>query len=164
MTLAPSDRAAIVRSARAHADTWYVWGGNSWDGADCSGWVQLVLHDAGIHPWASRFPFRHDDTCATAWATWEPVDVPEVGDVAFYDSDRNGKPDHMVLATEVVRGVVMEVIGSSKGDSGCTSVEIAKQKGARVVTRRKRNAHLFRRDFCGWRRPVIRAAVVGSAA
>lgn len=156
MTLTPALRAAIVASARAHADTWYVWGGNGWDGADCSGWVQLCLHEAGVHPWASRFPYRLDMTAARMWAECAQVDKPQAGDLAFY-GPRGGAPNHVVLVTEVDgAGVIQEVIGSSKGDSTCTSVEIAKARNARVQVRRWPMSHRYRKDFMGFRRPVVR--------
>ena len=153
--MTPELRAEIIRIARdrAAAGVWYVWGGNTWEGADCSGFVQRVLHEAGVHPWASKFPFRHDDNCAAMWKTWEETDTPEAGDVALYGKPR--APSHVVLVTAVRDGVVTEVVGMSRGDSDCTSVAIAKTKGAKAVVHTGDNAHRYRPGFVGFRRPVV---------
>lgn len=159
MSLSPAQRQRIVEVARSLVGVPYVWGGTTRAGADCSGAVQIALAEAGLEPWATQFPRRRRDTCRTMWDQWEPTEAPEPGDVAIYDWGHDGTRDHVVLVTEVREGVVWEVVGSTRGRPTITTAAHARAVHATVVRRGRRNAHMYRVDFVGWRRPIVTARV-----
>jgi hypothetical protein len=112
---------------------------------------------AGVEPWASRYPARLDLTAAALWDRLRELDPgapPQVGDLAFYGA--TDAPGHVVMVTGTDGRHVTVITGSTRGDSSCRTVEQARASRAWVVTRRGRDAHLYRRDFLGLRQPEMR--------
>jgi cell wall-associated NlpC family hydrolase len=77
----PDSRANIaIRAAMSYIGTWYVWGGASRSGVDCSGLIMLAYDAAGIH-----FPHysgaMYEDTMRVPLIDIEP------GDLLFYGYD-----------------------------------------------------------------------------
>ncbi len=75
--VAPKDRSQIVDVAEEWLGTPYKWGGESKEGADCSGFVQSIYHNFGI-----KLP----RTAADQYDYSERVDSTElqVGDLLFF--------------------------------------------------------------------------------
>jgi cell wall-associated NlpC family hydrolase len=157
MTTDQRERLALVM--QAYEGLLYVWGGNRLQdgGCDCSGSVQLAMARAGVEPWASRYPARLDLTATGLWdrlRELEPGGPPQVGDLAFYAAE--DAPGHVVMVTGTDGRRETAVTGSTRGDSSCRTVEQARAARAWVVTRRGRDAHLYRADLVGLRQPELR--------
>lgn len=146
---------AVADAARALVGTPYVWGGNvPATGLDCSGHAQVALAQAGVEPWASRFPAKLDMTADNLWRRCEVISTPELGCLAFYGTAEKGA-HHVVVVTGCKMGRVDEVTGASAGNARCTSIELARRLGAEVRVRRGPDAHLYRKDFLGFRRGAL---------
>ncbi len=122
----------------------YVWGGKSPAGIDCSGVVTLALHQSFGPDWRK-----------THWTDklWNELPVvPEMdalpGDLIFY-----GGKSAQDVAHVMVLGPLGIAFGASGGDSTCVSVQIARERGARV---RAYDDVRYRPDLRGFRRlPLV---------
>jgi cell wall-associated NlpC family hydrolase len=76
---------AIVDTAEKYEGTPYVWGGDSPDGFDCSGYLKYIF-DEGTGVQLKR-------TIDEMYAEGTKVDAPAVGDIVFFDVEGNG-PSH----------------------------------------------------------------------
>lgn len=113
----------------------YVWGSNGSDGFDCSGLMVYALRVLGLitkHQDYSADDFRR--LCVKL----ADKERPRIGDFAVYGKN---KATHIVAIVDDNR-----VISASGGDSTCTSVEIARRKGAAV---RLHSGINYRPDFLG---------------
>lgn len=150
--LGPRERVQVA--LRILHGSLYVWGGNivSDGGMDCSGFVQSCLMEAGIEPWASKFPTKLDLTAQGLHDQLAPIgpdEHPLPGDLAFYGP--NEKSINHVMLVELMEpgGERVQVVGASRGDRSCTSPDVALDKGARVKTFPR---HTYRADFVAFRR------------
>ncbi|HET7658302.1 MAG TPA: peptidoglycan-binding protein [Bacillales bacterium] len=75
----------IIADAKALIGTPYVWGGESPNGFDCSGFVQYVFNENGIH-----IP----RTTSTQWNFGKSVSTPKPGDLVFFHTTNSG-PSHV---------------------------------------------------------------------
>lgn len=76
---------SVVETAQSLIDTPYVWGGDSVDGFDCSGFIHYVYEEQGI---------TTPRTVSDIWNFADPVDEPSVGDLVFFETYKPG-PSHM---------------------------------------------------------------------
>ena len=99
----------------------YIWAGQSLDGVDCSGCLQLVLAASGHDP-------RNDQSAQALFDAFKSkcVTTPCEGAVVFYGKDTK----HIVHVCYCISNARM--IGACGGDSTCTTVAIARAKNAEV--------------------------------
>lgn len=84
--VAPEGNATdVIQQARSHLGTPYVWGGDSPNGFDCSGFIQFVY---------DQEDYTIPRTVAEIWNFATPVDTPSVGDLVFFETYKPG-PSHM---------------------------------------------------------------------
>lgn len=84
-------RGDVVSSAMGYIGTPYVWGGNSYDGIDCSGLVQQVYKNYGIDlPRLSA-----DQARAGQRVSWDQIRPGDL--VAVDNSTRNNGADHIAI-------------------------------------------------------------------
>lgn len=96
---------AFRRSVESFLGTPYVWGGETRQGADCSGFTQLVMKENGYHiPRVSR------DQAKTGKKVAE--DELKLGDLVFFDTKGEGRVTHVGL---YLGGNLMVHASSSKG-------------------------------------------------
>jgi cell wall-associated NlpC family hydrolase len=115
----------LIDYARTFLGTPYIWGGNSPQGYDCSGFVQEVLAFAGVDP-------KGDQTAQTLYNHFLVHGLNTsvgAGALVFYGSSR-GAISHVSMMTG--KWTIIEAGG---GDSKCITVEIANKKGAFVRER-----------------------------
>jgi cell wall-associated NlpC family hydrolase len=113
-------RAAIVKSAKSFVGTPYVWGGETPNGFDCSGFVQYVFHRAGID--LPRVSYQQAEAGRRiSLSALKPGDL-----VAWDNSSRNEGADHIAIyigdgkIAEAPRtGVDLRIrrLGSNEGDA-----------------------------------------------
>lgn len=128
-------REYIVALALKFQGTPYIWGGSvPYIGFDCSGFVIWVLQVFGILP-------SGDWVAADLARTFTDTSEPKPGDLCFYGS---GKVTHVMMY--IGSGMC---VGASGGGSECTTVEIARSKGAqvKVKTVKYRGDFLFYREI-----------------
>ncbi|MHB2015514.1 MAG: NlpC/P60 family protein [Candidatus Xenobia bacterium] len=77
--------ARVIARARRQLGVPYVWGGTSWKGADCSGFVMRVYKRYGI-------PILRTADCQ--YYQGKPVQTPEPGDLVFFSTYLPG-PSHV---------------------------------------------------------------------
>jgi cell wall-associated NlpC family hydrolase len=82
---APSNVQAIIDEAKKYIGTPYLWGGNTPDGFDCSGYVKYVF---------AKFGVSLPRTTETQWSATTPVSTPSVGDLVFFQTYKVG-PSHV---------------------------------------------------------------------
>lgn len=101
----------------------YVWGANGPGhiGFDCSGLMVYGLRTLGLI--GPKQDYSSEDL-RTLCSKLEDKERPRIGDFAIYGKN---KASHIVAIVDGNR-----VISASGGDSTCTSVEIARRKGAAV--------------------------------
>ncbi|WP_210367015.1 NlpC/P60 family protein [Bacillus sp. REN3] len=76
---------AIVKTAKKYEGTPYVWGGESPDGFDCSGYLNYIFREgAGV---------GLERTVAGMYGDGKKVGSPAVGDIVFFNLEGNG-PSH----------------------------------------------------------------------
>lgn len=80
---------AIVDEAEKHVGTPYVWGGDSTDGFDCSGYLNYIFDHAANIDLPRVVKDIHKEGKA--------VDSPQVGDIVFFDIEGNGNLSHAGL-------------------------------------------------------------------
>lgn len=82
--------AAVIDIARRYVGvTWYVWGGTTPSGFDCSGLVQYCYREVGINlPRTSRQQYR-----VGAYIPPDRLDLLQPGDLVFFG--RNGDPNRV---------------------------------------------------------------------
>lgn len=80
-----SNQANIAQAATQYIGTPYVWGGESPEGFDCSGFIQYVYQTQDI---------TTPRTVSDMWNFAAPVDNPSVGDLVFFETYKPG-PSHM---------------------------------------------------------------------
>lgn len=74
----------LIQTARAYLGTPYVWGGESPQGFDCSGYLQFVYQSIGV-----SLPRTVDQI----WSSTLPLKRPSVGDLVFFETYKPG-PSH----------------------------------------------------------------------
>lgn len=99
----------------------YVWGSNGCDSFDCSGLMVYALRVLGL---ISKNQDYSSEDFRKLCTKLTDKDRPRIGDFAVYGKN---KATHIVAIVDGNR-----VISASGGDSTCTSVEIARRKGAAV--------------------------------
>ncbi|MBO8155015.1 MAG: C40 family peptidase [Bacillaceae bacterium] len=77
-------KSRLITAARAYLGTPYVWGGESPDGFDCSGYLQFVYRSIGV-----SIP----RTVSDIWNSTVPLKRPSVGDLVFFETYKPG-PSH----------------------------------------------------------------------
>lgn len=80
-----SPRDQIINHARSLLGSPYVWGGDSPNGFDCSGFIQYIFQQEDI-----TIP----RTVSDIWNFSSPVDSPSIGDLVFFETYKAG-PSHM---------------------------------------------------------------------
>jgi len=75
----------LIKTAKAHIGTSYVWGGTSPNGFDCSGYIQYVFN---------QFDVSLPRTVSDIWNMTKQVDQPSIGDFVFFETYKRG-PSHM---------------------------------------------------------------------
>ncbi len=111
----------------------YLWGGKSLEGIDCSGVVTYAPKLAGGPDWRAT----HNSERLFDERALEPVGELKPGDLVFY-------PRHVMV--HIASGLV---VGAVDGGRRTTSLEIARNQGARV---KMRDRFDYRRDITGFRR------------
>jgi cell wall-associated NlpC family hydrolase len=149
----PSQRAAFLVYVIDSLDSPYLWGAKGEfvqlpearvQAFDCSGLVTWSYLRAGGPDW--RATHNTDKLLLEC----QPVRTEEAapGDLAFYGTLREGRPDPSHVMVHVGAGVV---VGAAGGDFTTTTLEAAAKRGARVLAR---TSLTYRRDFLGlWRLP-----------
>lgn len=84
-------RQAVIEYARTFLGTPYVWGGDSRDGVDCSGLVQLVMNHAGIEMPRVSYQQANQGT-RTSIGKLRPGDL-----VAWEEGPQNPGADHIAI-------------------------------------------------------------------
>ncbi|MGY0691727.1 C40 family peptidase [Virgibacillus sp. FSP13] len=80
-----TNNAQIAQVATQYIGTPYVWGGESPDGFDCSGFIQYVFQTQGI---------TTPRTVGDMWNFSQSVGNPSIGDLVFFETYKPG-PSHM---------------------------------------------------------------------
>lgn len=75
----------IIDIAQSYIGTPYVWGGQSPNGFDCSGFIQYVFSEQN-----KTIP----RTVNEIWNFSQPIDSPSIGDLVFFETYKPG-PSHM---------------------------------------------------------------------
>ena len=135
-------RTYIVNLARKLIGTPYIWGGSDPRGFDCSGFVVWIYQVFEILP-------KGDWNTDALLHTFPPIDIPQIGDMAFYGTRTvEGTLDasHVMMVCEIRPDQII-VVGASGGGSKTLTVEDAKKIGAEVHIR----PHDYRKDFIGFR-------------
>lgn len=142
MTPPPPRRVSFLCRALGLMNVPYLWGGKDSRGIDCSGVVTLSLYLAHGPDW------RQTHNTDVLWNELTPIIEPRPGDLAFYGRGGPRNVSHVMVV-----GPLGIVFGASGGDSGVTSVAIARQRGAKV---KAYDDVMYRPDFRGYRRlPVV---------
>lgn len=123
-----------------------------YEGWDCFGLVACGALAAGGPDLRTWWTDR-------AWLELLPVANPSPGDLALYGTGKPGAPqdvEHVEVLLELVNSLgAWRTIGAAGGDHTVTTLARAELVGARV---RRRNSHLERRNFAGFRRLVLKEA------
>ncbi|MFC0188630.1 C40 family peptidase [Fictibacillus aquaticus] len=82
---AAKNNSSIVEAAKKYEGTPYVWGGESPDGFDCSGYLQYIFDESGSA--------QLDRTVDEIYANGTKVENPSVGDIVFFNIEGDG-PSH----------------------------------------------------------------------
>src|SRR5690625_64972 len=80
-----SEHNDVIEASRSYIGTPYVWGGDSPNGFDCSGFIQYVYKTQDI-----TIP----RTVSDIWNFAQPVESPSVGDLVFFETYQPG-PSHL---------------------------------------------------------------------
>ncbi len=119
----------------------YIWNGKDRRGLDCSGLVTLALYEAS----GCKLDLRATHNTDALWDELEETAIPDQGDLALYGSNKDD-PDDMDHVMVVGGGGWL--FGASGGGHTCTSVEIARERNAKVKAKYGVN---YREGFRGFR-------------
>ena len=113
----------------------YLWAGGTPAGWDCSGFVIWIYQVPGVLP-------SGDWTAEGLSQRWAKTDLPQRGDLAFYGQADPEAVTHVMMHLDDKQSMV---IGESGGDHTCTTIDIAKLKGACVKVKplKYRTDYLF---------------------
>jgi len=101
----------------------YIWGGDTFSGFDCSGFVQECLKSVGLDP-------RGDQSASMLMAEFkiERVKAPDIGCLAFFGS--GNQATHVAIC--IGQDLMLEAGGAG---ASCKTLEDAKKCGAMVRIR-----------------------------
>lgn len=127
-------REFIVRVALEWLGAPYRWGGQSWDGVDCSGFVIKVLRPFGL------LPSKGDWTAQQLSNLFEKTTDPRPGDLVLYGKPT--KPSHVMICLDN-----KTCIGATGGNSDTVSFGDALRQRAFV----RQEPLGYRTDLIGFR-------------
>jgi len=120
-----------IGKAETYVGTSYKWGGNDYDGIDCSGLIKKILEFLGIYvPRNSRAQADY----------WQGEDIScisdlQPGDLVFF-MGRDGRVNHVGMVVSTESGAVVFIHASS--DNGCVAKNKLEGKWARKFVKGKR--------------------------
>jgi cell wall-associated NlpC family hydrolase len=121
LPLAPS-RHQMIADARQFTGTYYLWGGSSAWGIDCSGLAQLVHRLAGVE-------IPRD--CYLQFPAGRAIEPPfRAGDLLYFWNDARTKPGHVGISTGDAGG--WHIIHSSRGRNGVYEEDVQQNENLRA--------------------------------
>lgn len=121
----------------------YVWAANGPDAFDCSGFIDWLCRTLNLSWWTK------DRTANDILTDFPEVMAPRPGTLVLYGRKGDPRRNASAHANHVmIHWGDGRVLGASGGNSDTTSIEIARQKGARV---RFQKSRAYRPDFIGYR-------------
>jgi cell wall-associated NlpC family hydrolase len=117
----------MILMAMQYLNTPYKWGGNSYDGLDCSGFVLKVLHDVGI----TLPDMTANDIFEYCQKKGEKVYSDECDALLFFGT--KNKITHIAISMGVIenKNLMIEAGGAGRSSLEMSKAELAK-RDARV--------------------------------
>jgi cell wall-associated NlpC family hydrolase len=117
-----SSRKQMIDDARQFTGTYYLWGGSSAWGIDCSGLAQLVHRMAGID-------IPRD--CYLQFPVGRPIEPPfKAGDLLYFWNEARTKPGHVGISTGESSG--WHIIHSSRSRNGVYEEDVQQNENLRA--------------------------------
>lgn len=130
MTTQKDDRDVALEVAIKGLFLPYKWGGDDpMEGFDCSGFIIEVLKSVGI------LSDDYDDTAHGLMQKFSKTDELKPGNLVFYDWDKDGKADHVVMIFMVLPTGQILGIEAGGGNSFTTNPLKAQAQNAYIKIR-----------------------------